>query len=252
MAYSLFGKNILVTGSSRGPGKRIALDLARAGANLILAARHELELEDVALNCEKLGVSAYSYQTDITDLDKLNNLFEFALERMGSIDIWINSVSIGAFGEFLKTPMAWHQKVIQTNLVGCMNNAYVALTYFQSRGKGVFINHTPPRAYGPHAIAFEASLVGLEKFIEILRSEIKKYKHIFICETSSVETVIELCKHPHHQTDFKEDHGPFARLFDQLFSKVMHLYLKGVKKTQRELAPRGWKNFHPLRLFFKH
>jgi short-subunit dehydrogenase len=251
MTQSLFGKNILITGSSRGIGKEIALTLAAAGANLILAARHELELEDVALKCEKLGVTAYPYKTDITDLDEVNNLFEFALESLGKIDIWINNVVVGASGEFLKTPMALHTKIIQTNLVGCMNNAYVALPYFQSRGQGVLINHIPPDTYGPHAVAYETSKIGLEKFIEVLQSEIKKQNKIFICEATSIETVLELCKNPHYRTEV-ESSGTIARFLDHLFSKVMQVYLKRVEKAQTELEPRRWRNFHPLRLFFRH
>lgn len=267
MKHSLFGKNILITGSSRGIGKEIALTLAKSGANLILAARHELELEDVALNCEKLGVTAYSYKTDITDLDQVNNLFEFALERLGRIDIWIHNAVIGVPGEFLRTPMDLHEKVIKTNLLGFMNSAYLILPYFRNQGKGTLINNISLGSYVSHAASYVAARAGLNSFTEVLRDELKDQRDIFICDVCPElkhgipinhydpqkvsEAVFELCKNPRNKLVIESSHR-VARVFDQLIEKVTEVYLNGIKTTRREIESRGWRNFHPLRLFFRH
>lgn len=76
---TLFGKNVVITGASSGIGKATALYLAREGANLILAARRELLLEELAIECEKFGVKAYAYKTDVTKRDDVSNLFELPL-----------------------------------------------------------------------------------------------------------------------------------------------------------------------------
>lgn len=184
MEQSLSGKNIVITGASSGIGKTTALTLAAQGANLILAARRELELEEVSLTCQKLGVEAYYYKTDVTELDQVNNLFEFALERLGSVDIWVNNAGVGAVGEFIKTPMASHEQVIKTNLIGYMHGAYVTLPYFKDQGAGILINNISLGAFvpTPFASAYAASKFGLKGFTEAIRAEFYDQKDIHICD----------------------------------------------------------------------
>ena len=295
MEPSLSGKNIVITGASSGIGKTTALALAAQGANLILAARRELVLEDVAMGCQQLGAEAYSYKTDVTILDDVNNLFEFALERLGSIDIWINNAGIGAVGEFIKTPMEAHTQVIKTNLIGYMHGAYVALPYFKTNGRGILINNISLGAYvpTPFASAYTASKFGLKGFTEALRAEMHDQKDIYICDVfpafidtpgfensanfigkkfkpippvydaqKVADAVITLCKHPKDKVMVgnsgrlaKAIHAVSPKLLGLAMAKFMQSYFKGApleEKSEGNLFKPGWRNLHPLRLFFKH
>jgi short-subunit dehydrogenase len=295
MEPSLLGKNIVITGASSGIGKTTALALAAQGANLILAARRELLLNDVAMTCQEFGVEAYSYKTDVTLLDDVNNLFEFALERLGSIDIWINNAGVGAVGEFIKTPMEAHEQVIKTNLIGYMHGAYVSLPYFKTVGAGILINNISLGAFvpTPFASAYTASKFGLKGFTEALRAEMHDQKNLYICDVfpafidtpgfehsanyigrklkplppvydpqKVADAVIALCTHPRDKIMVgnsgrlaKVVHAITPKLFGNVMAKFMQTYFKGAPEeeiSEGNLFKVGWRNLHPLRLFFKH
>lgn len=181
---SLHGKNIVITGASSGIGKATALSLAREGANLVLAARRELLLEEVALECEKFGIKAFPYKTDVTKIDNVANLFEFALEKLGSIDIWINNAGVGAVGDFTQTPLEVHERVIQTNLLGYIYGAYVVMPYFKNEKQGHLINNISIGAFVPNtfATAYSASKFGLRGFSEALKYELVAYPNIHVSD----------------------------------------------------------------------
>lgn len=267
MEQSLIGKNIVITGASSGIGKTTALTLAQQGANLILAARRELELEDVALACQKFGAEAYYYKTDVTELDQVNNLFEFALEKLGSIDIWVNNAGVGAVGEFIKTPMASHEQVIKTNLIGYMHGAYVSLPYFKDQGQGTLINNISLGAFvpTPFASAYAASKFGLKGFTEAIRAELHDQKGIHICDVfpafidtpgfdhganyvgkklkpippvydaqKVADAVLALCNHPKDKMMVgasgkvaKVVHAVTPKLLGLVMTKFMQTYFKG-------------------------
>ena len=295
MEASLAGKNIVITGASSGIGKTTAIALAAQGANLILAARRELVLEDVAMSCQKIGAEAYYYKTDVTSLDQVNNLFEFALERLGSIDIWINNAGVGAVGEFIKTPMDVHEQVIKTNLIGYMHGAYVALPYFKNQGSGILINNISLGAFvpTPFASAYAASKFGLKGFTEALRAEMFDQKEIYICDVypafidtpgfehganfigrklkpippvynaqKVADAVVSLCKQPKDKVMVgnsgrvaKVVHAITPKLLGYAMARFMKSYFKGApekEKSEGNLFKPGWRNLHPLRLFFKH
>ena len=62
----LAGKNVVITGASSGIGRAAALEMARRGANVVLAARRAEKLEKVAAECRALGVRAMAVVTDVT------------------------------------------------------------------------------------------------------------------------------------------------------------------------------------------
>jgi short-subunit dehydrogenase len=181
---SLKGKNIVITGASSGIGKATALSLARLGANLVLGSRRELLLEEVASECRQFGVKAYAFKTDVTLLDSVQNLLEFALSHLGVVDIWINNAGVGAIGEFTQTPMAVHERVIKTNLVGYMYGAYVVIPYFKDQKRGQLINNISLGAFvpNPFAVSYSASKFGLRGFSEALRYELHEFHNIHVCD----------------------------------------------------------------------
>lgn len=181
---SIKGKNIVITGASSGIGKATALSLARLGANVVLGSRRELLLVEVANECRQFGIKAYAFKTDVTHLDSVQSLLEFALSHLGTIDIWINNAGVGAVGEFTKTPMAIHERVIKTNLVGYMYGAYVVIPYFKDQKQGQLINNISLGAFvpNPFAASYSASKFGLRGFTEALRYELHDYKNIHVSD----------------------------------------------------------------------
>jgi len=138
---NLQNKVVVITGASSGLGKAVALELAKKGAHLVLAARSEETLDAVARECcVKPGAKATSIPTDVTKVEDVENLACAALQKFGRVDIWINDAGVGAFGRFDEVPLEAHIKVLDTILNGVTAGSYYALQHFRKQGYGVLIN----------------------------------------------------------------------------------------------------------------
>lgn len=91
MELDLSGRTALVTGAGRGIGEQIAITFAEAGADLVLAARTESELEDTAASAEAHGVEAAVAPTDLQNEDEIDALFDHARETVGTPDVLVNN-----------------------------------------------------------------------------------------------------------------------------------------------------------------
>ena len=176
-------KTIVITGASSGAGRAAALRFASKHCNLVLASRNVAALKDIAEECEALGAVVLVVSTDTTHADDVQRLAWEAAEFMGSIDVWVNNAGVLAVGALTDVPLAVHEQVIKTNLMGYMHGAYAVLPYFKKQGYGVIINNISvggflPVAYGT---SYSASKFGLRGFFEALQSELSPYPHIHVC-----------------------------------------------------------------------
>ena len=89
--YSLSGKVAVVTGGGRGIGEGIARSLASAGATIVVAARRTEEVEAVARQIRADGGEAIAITTDVTDDAAVDALARAAMDRFGSLSIWVNN-----------------------------------------------------------------------------------------------------------------------------------------------------------------
>ena len=85
------GKVALVTGASRGIGRAIALGLAKAGADVVLAARKLPDLESVAQEISRMGRKALPVSANVRQLPELESLVQRAVDEFGHIDILVNN-----------------------------------------------------------------------------------------------------------------------------------------------------------------
>jgi short-subunit dehydrogenase len=175
---------IVITGASSGIGRATAHELARRGAQLVLAARGLDALKTVAAECESLGASSYVVPTDVTKALDVTALAQAALTRFGRIDVWINNVGVGAVGQFDTTPVEAHRRVIESNLIGHIHGAHAALTHFRARRHGILINMISVGGWysAPYAAAYVASKFGLLGLGESLRAELSGQPDIHVCD----------------------------------------------------------------------
>src|SRR5690349_20546919 len=82
-------KTIVITGASSGAGRATAIEFARNGAKIVLAARNLEALDEVEASCRELGALALAVKTDVTDAGAVKELAETAVEFGGSIDVWV-------------------------------------------------------------------------------------------------------------------------------------------------------------------
>ena len=93
-ALSLNGKTVVITGGGTGLGKEMTLAMARAGADLVIAARRLAPIEEVAQQVRAIGRKAEAVTTDATDTESVRSLFKHAIKEFGKVDILFNNAGI--------------------------------------------------------------------------------------------------------------------------------------------------------------
>jgi len=149
------GKVVVITGASSGFGKGTALELARRGASLALAARRGELLDELARECEAAGGRAIAIPTDVSRARDVAQLAERTLIALGPFDVWINNAGVGALGPFGRVPLADHAQVIETNLLGTLYGSYQAYRQFTNQRHGTLINIASE--LGQHTVPYYAS-----------------------------------------------------------------------------------------------
>jgi len=184
---NLSGKVIVITGASSGLGKGAALELAKQGAHLVLAARSEEALKEIARECcnSPACARAIAVPTDVTKVEEVDKLAVEALGRFGRIDIWINDAGVGALGRFDEIPLDDHFKVVDTVLNGVMAGSYFAMKQFRKQGFGHLINvaallgKVPAPLYASY-VAANHGVVGLGAALreELAMDKLDKVIHV--------------------------------------------------------------------------
>ena len=157
---SLKNKVALVTGASRGIGKAVAVELAKAGADIILAARtvapgageYPGTIEETAAMVRAQGVNAFPIQCDLTDLQDTVTMAGTALERFGHIDILINNAfykNDQHYSPFLDLRMETWQNAINANFMAPVVLCQTLLPKMAERKDGIIINLTTLHAHSP-------------------------------------------------------------------------------------------------------
>ncbi|GAB3922047.1 SDR family oxidoreductase [Mucilaginibacter myungsuensis] len=178
------GSTIVITGASSGAGRAAALEFAKQGCNLVLAARNEAALNEVKAECESLGAQALVVVTDTSESRSMINLANAAIDWQDRIDVWVNNAGVLAAGDFDKMPMAVHEQVIKTNLLGYMNGAHAVLPFFKEQGRGILINNISIGGFlpVPYGAGYTAAKFGLRGWSEALKAELTEFPEIYVCD----------------------------------------------------------------------
>ena len=181
----LKGKVAIVTGSSRGVGKNIALELARAGADIVVAARTEQvrdpklpgTISETAEEIRALGRRALPIRTDVTDEESIEAMVRRTLEELGRIDILVNNAGIMAPGPLVDVPLRRWDLVMRVNVRGPVACSRAVWPHMMERRDGVIINISSVVADQPGGgnISYSVSKHALRKFSEGLAEEGKPY-----------------------------------------------------------------------------
>lgn len=226
---------IVIAGASSGFGKGTALELARLGATVVLAACQEEVLSDLVIECEAAGGRALAVPTDVSSAGEVENLTRTTLERFGKIDVWINDAGVGALGRFTDIPLADHEQVIETNLLGTLYGSYFAMKQFRKQNTGILINiatalgHMPTPYYSSY-VASKHGVVGLDT---ALRQELAEDKidTIHVCTVLPMTIGTPYYKHATNDTDHEVQ--PVAPLYDA--QKVVDTLVRLVQKPEPEV-----------------
>lgn len=177
------GAVAVVTGASSGISRATALALAERGASVVLAARSDEDLDEVAAACEQAGGKALAVPTDVSRPDEVDHLAREARERFGRFDVWINGAAVMAYGAFWGIPVETHRHIIETNLFGTIHGCRVALDHFRERGRGVVINIDSlyGRITSPYVSPYVVSKFGVRGLTKSLRQETAPMDSVDVC-----------------------------------------------------------------------
>jgi len=164
---SLDGKVALVTGASRGIGKAIALELGRAGADVVLSYRTGRE-EAEAVASE---VGGRAVEADVSDPASAKAL----VEEAGDLDILVNNAGLTRDGVLARMSDDDWRAVIETNLNGVFYCCHEAIPQMKRRGGGYIFNISSLAGKNPivNGAAYNASKFGLNGFSEALMMEVR-------------------------------------------------------------------------------
>ena len=136
----LNGKVAIVTGSSSGIGKAIALRFGEEGATVILAARRFQLCAEIVSRIEKKGGKARAIQTDITDEQQVHALMQQTVKQYGRLDILINNAGIFGGGAIVETDINAFDNVMATNLRGTFLCCHAGFQQMKEKKGGLIIN----------------------------------------------------------------------------------------------------------------
>jgi 3-oxoacyl-[acyl-carrier protein] reductase len=173
----LKNKNALITGAGKGIGKAIALSLAKEGVNVILLARTQEEIDNVASKARSLRVKALAVTADVSDINSVNAAVEKALAEFKTIDILINNAGIAAFGKFMELEPADWERIIQVNLMGTYYVTRAVLPNMIERQTGDIINISSTAGLSGNALtsAYSASKFAVLGLTDSLMQEVRKH-----------------------------------------------------------------------------
>jgi 3-oxoacyl-[acyl-carrier protein] reductase len=116
MAVDIKDQVAVITGASRGIGRACAVALAKEGVHVVLTARTEPELRDLATECEGLGVKTLVVVAEASKPEDVERVRAEAMRAFGQVDILINNVGVAKYGSFLENTVEDYDWMMDTNM----------------------------------------------------------------------------------------------------------------------------------------
>ena len=138
--HRLHNKVAIVTGSSSGIGKAIALRFGEEEAKVVVTARRLKLCEQTVAQIKKRGGEAWAIQTDVADEGQVERLVKETVKRYGRLDILVYNAGIGGGGRLAETTTKAFDEVIRTNLYGTFFCCRAGFRQMKKQGGGVILN----------------------------------------------------------------------------------------------------------------
>lgn len=167
------GKVALITGASSGIGAALARELARDGADLVLAARREDRLRNLAREIETAGRNAAVVGCDVTRDGDPERAVAAAVERFGRLDIAIANAGFGVAGPVEELKLDDFRRQLETNVFGVLRTLYASLPELRkTRGQFVVLGSVAGHVPTPATSAYSMSKFAVRGLAESIHDEL--------------------------------------------------------------------------------
>jgi short-subunit dehydrogenase len=169
-----FGKTIVITGASQGIGEALCLALAPQNPRLVLAARDEKRLGEVAEACRGYGAETLMVPTDVSVPGECERLVARTVERFGGVDVVVHNAGISMWSRFDEvSDLSVYEKLMRVNYLSCVYLTHHALPHLKrSRGQIVAVASLAGMTGVPTRTGYAASKHALFGFFDSLRIEL--------------------------------------------------------------------------------
>ena len=235
---------ILITGASNGIGAALAQVLAVEflGIRLVLAARNQTKLEEVADRCRKAGAEILVVPTDLVKEEQVKVLAQRAVEHFGRVDVLVNNAGYGQMGpiELIPPTAAKEQLAVNFHAPLVLTQALIPVMRSQGSGRIVNISSLGGRIPFPAGGIYSCSKFALEALSDVLRMELKGFNiKVTVVEPGPVVTdFFRVAWEKVQETIPNYADTPYAPVFDNIEAIDKQLDLLGwsAEKTAKVIV----------------
>ena len=166
------GKVVIVTGASEGIGRAAAIALAREGAKLILAARSDEKIAELAHTLP----GSLAVHTDMRNPADIQNLIDRAIAVYERIDILVNNAGQGMYGPLEKIDLDRYRDIVDLNVYGPLLAMQTVIPHMRVQGGGMIVNISSrvSKNYFPNLSAYASTKYALNALSLTAREELRK------------------------------------------------------------------------------
>ncbi len=176
----LSGQRTLVTGASRGIGRGIAIEMARAGAEVVINYRsHPEEADEVVARCQELGATAHPVQADLGDQAAVEELVDEASERMGGLDVVVSNAAYSDRQLMLEADLDGFKRTIDVTMWGPFHLVRAASKRMAAAGNGgniIVISSPHAQMAIPGAMAYNMAKAAIDQMARTAAVELAHHR----------------------------------------------------------------------------
>lgn len=214
---SLAKKVVLVTGSSKGIGAGIALELARAGADVCVNYAHsKAQADEVVSQIQALGRRVVAVQADVSDRNQVEPLVNICEAELGHIDILVTNAVSSVRNSILDTQFEDLKRTVEIGIFGVFHTIQVVARRMVERGtQGSIIHVSSPHAHTPFrgAVDYNTAKAGSQQLVLTAANELMWHKiRVNILEPGWTDTPGERTWYSDEDMKHFGERMPFKRM----------------------------------------